>query len=693
MLTRAILLALTLTLLAALKVHADEGMWLFTNPPRKILKAKYGFDPTDQWLEHVQKASVRFNDGGSGSFVSADGLVMTNHHVGLRSLQKLSSKTKDYVKDGFYAKTRAEEAKTVDLELNVLMSIEDVTARVKAAVKPNMSSEEAFKARKAEIARIEEESEKKTTLQSDVITLYQGGQYHLYRFKRYTDVRLVFAPEQQIAFYGGDPDNFEYPRYDLDVCFFRVYENGKPVKVPHYLKWSKGGAADDELVFVSGHPGRTDRLNTVAELEYLRDLGYPFLLQRLYRWEVLMGAYSQRSAENARKSKDFYFSVQNSRKARDGGLAGLLDPELMAKKKEEERKLRKAVESSSELKDAGSAWDRVAEAQKVRAAHIHEYITLEGGAGFNSSLFGIARTLVRSAEERTKENSKRLEEYTESKKKQLELKLFSRQPIYEDYEELKLADSLTFLSEQLGSGHKLVKAVLNGKSPRERAAELIAGTKLKDVKLRKKLYEGGKEGVADSSDPMIALAKLVDKDSRAVRKIFENQVEEVSRQAYDQIAKAKFAVEGTDTYPDATFTLRLAFGVVKGYEESGKQVPFETTFAGLYERTKEHDNKFPFNLPQRWLERKDQLDLKTPMNFVCTADIIGGNSGSPVINKNAEVVGLIFDGNIQSLVLDFAYTEKQARALAVHSEGIVHALRKVYDANDLADELTGKRAE
>ena len=673
-------------------IRADEGMWLFNDPPRALLKKRHDFTITDAWLQHVQNSSVRFNSGGSGSFVSADGLIMSNHHVGADALQKLSDKEHDYLRHGFHARTLAEEKPAKDLELNVLTSIEDVTARVNGAVKAGLSDAEAFAARRAIVAEIEKESQDKTALRSDVVTLYQGGLYHLYRFKRYTDVRLVFAPEQQIAFFGGDPDNFEYPRYDLDICFFRAYENGQPAKVEHFFKWSGQGARENDLVFVPGHPGRTSRLLTVAELEYLRDYRLPKTLTRLYRLEVLLTAYSGRSRENARRAKDDLFGVQNSRKALNGELAGLLDPGVMDKKVADEKRLRAAVSERPGLQEIAPVWDRIAAAQQVIRERARAYNLLEAGGAFNSEWFGIARTLLRAAEEKQKPNGERLQEFSESARESLELQLFSEKPIYPDLEELQLSDSLTFLAEDMGSTNSLVRQILAGQSPRERAAQLIKGTRLNDVDLRRKLYQGGAAAVNAARDPMIDLARLVDSEARSLRKVMEAQGE-AKKQAQAKIAAARFALEGTSRYPDATFTLRLAFGTVRGYEESGQHVPGHTTFTGLYERAAEQEYRPPFDLPKIWLDRKPGLELKTPFNFVSTADIIGGNSGSPVIDRQGELVGIIFDGNLQSLVLDFVYTDEQARAVSVDARGIIEALRKVYEAKQLANELTqGKRA-
>ncbi len=679
-----------LSLVLAFSAHADEGMWLFNQPPREILKERYQFDATDAWLDHLQKSSVRFNSGGSGSFVSEDGLLISNHHVGADALQKVSTKGKNYLHDGFYAKTQVEEIKCLDLELNVLQSIEDVTARVNAAVPKDTDAGTAFAARRKIIAEIEKESLDRTGLRSDVATLWQGGAYQLYRYKRYTDVRLVFAPEQQAAFYGGDPDNFEYPRYDLDICLFRAYENGQPVKVKDYLKFSPTGPHDGDLVFVSGHPGHTSRLNTVGELKYARDHAFPETLNILKRREVLLGNWSARNPENARRARDDYFGVQNSRKAIDGREAGLLDPELFGAKTKTEGDFKAQLSGKTEFADALAAYDKISNAVNTLAAQATRFSLLEGGQAFNCDGFDYARILLRAGDERPKPNGDRLREFSDSGKASLELGLFSEKPIYNDFEILLLTDSLTYLANRLGADDPLVQKVLAGKSPSERAVELISNTKVRDVAFRRKLYEGGASAVSAVNDPMIDLARLVDADARALRKVQEEQTE-VRQQAHAAIARARNALLGTSGYPDATFTLRLAFGTVKGYEENGVTVPALTAFAGLYERASEMNNRPPFDLPPRWVKHKSHLDLSTPFNFVSTADIIGGNSGSPVVNRAGEFVGIIFDGNLQSLPWDDAYSDKQGRATSVDSAAILEALDKVYGVKDLAQELVNGR--
>jgi hypothetical protein len=687
----------SLCVLLATASRADEGMWLFNNPPLKLLQEKYHFQPTAAWLEHVQKSSVRFDNGGSGSFVSPDGLVMTNHHVGADCLGKISTKDKNYLVTGFEAKSNAEEPKCGDLELNVLMSIDDVTARVAGAVPSGMDDASAEEARRSEINSIEKESRDKTGLRSDVVTLYNGGQYHLYRYKQYTDVRLVFAPQKSIAFFGGDTDNFEYPRYDLDICFFRVYENGKPVHVDDYLKWSESGAAEGDLIFVSGHPGRTERGDTVAQLLYQRDYGVPAVLNLLRRREVLLDNYSERSAENARRAEDDLFGIRNSRKAYLGMLAGLQDPAILEKKREAEKELRDAVSKNPKLSQSyGDSWDQVAATLKTQIKIREEYNLFAIGPqrraqSFNSDLFDIAIKLVRLAEETAKPNGERLREYSEAGLASLKLQLFSDAPIYDDLETVQLADSLGMMAEVMGEENETVQMVLAGKSPRDRAAELLRGTTLKDVAVRKRLADGGLKAIQESNDPMIQLARLIDPESRRIRQIFEQQVDEPQRQAYGKIADARFALYGSSVYPDATFTLRLAFGVAKGYTGGGEKIPWATTLGGTYEHAAAHDNKDAFELPKIWTERKSKLALSTPFDFVSTADIVGGNSGSPVINRQGELVGIIFDGNIESLVSDYTYTDQVARAVAVHSAGILEALRKVYEADRLVTEITGKK--
>jgi len=684
-------LAALLAFLAGTVTRADEGMWLYSAPPRDQIKKKYGFDLTDAWLEHLMKSSVRFNSGGSGSFVSGDGLVITNHHVGADDLQKLSDEKNNYLKDGFYAKTQADEKKCVDLELNVLQSVEDVTQRVNAAIPVGATGDAAVLARRKITAEIEKESLAKTGLRSDVVTLYQGGAYHLYRFKKYTDIRLVFAPEQGVAFFGGDPDNFEYPRYDLDVCFFRVYENGSPVKPVHFLKWSAQGAQDGELSFVSGHPGTTRRLLTIPELEYIRDNQFPYQLALLKRREVLLSNWSARDAENARRAKDELFGIQNTRKARDGAIAALQDPEFFGAKVAAEASFKKQLADRADGKEALAAFARIAEAQKAIAAVVVRQRLLESMIGFNADSYALARHLLRAGDERPKPNGERLKEYSDARKDSFEQQLFSDKPIYPDLEILTLSDSLTYLVEQLGVSDPVVKAVLAGKSPRARAAELINTTKVRDVAFRKKLYEGGAAAVTAARDPLTEVARAVDTEARSLRKIIES-ADETKQQAQAIIGKARFALEGAGNYPDATFTLRLSYGPVKGYEEDGKQIPAMTTLAGLYERSAKQGNKGDFELPERWLKKKSALNLSTPFNFVSTADIIGGNSGSPSVNRAGEFIGIIFDGNLASLSGDFGYEDKQARALSVHSAGILESLRKVYEVPALANELVnGKR--
>ncbi|MGA9996197.1 MAG: S46 family peptidase [Pyrinomonadaceae bacterium] len=669
--------------------RADEGMWTFNNVPRAEIKRKYGFEVTDAWLKKVQLASVRFNNGGSGSFVSADGLVLTNYHIVEEIVNEVSTPEKDLAKLGFVARTRAEEIKAPSLELNVMMSIEDVTSRVNGAVKQGMSDSDAFTARRAEIAAIEGESTKATGLRSDVVTLYQGGQYNLYRYKKYTDVRLVFVPEFQAAFFGGDPDNFNYPRFNIDMALVRVYENDQPVHPENFFKWSKTGAKDGELVFVTGNPGSTSRLNTVAHLQELRDTSIPILMRLLERREAMLQKYMTGGEEQTRRAQNELNSIQNSLKVYRGQLGGLKDKALLDRKMKEEEALRKSIAANPERqKKYGDAWDAIAKAHQNLPSYIKERRILDQAGGFNSALFNFARTLVRLAAENAKPNNERLPEYTDARRASLELALYSPAPLYDDFEKLKMADSLAFMVELLGADSPLVKQILNGKTPEARAAELIDGTKLKDVAYRKELAAGGAKAIESSTDPMIMLARSIDERARELRKRYESEVTGVERTNYSKIARALFDTEGTKLYPDATFTLRLSYGKVAGYTENGKKLAPFTTLGGLYERADNFKQQFPYNLPPRWTEKKSAIDLKTPFNFVSTNDIIGGNSGSPTINKNAELVGLIFDGNIQSLVGNFIYDESVNRAISVDSRGMIEVLRKVFDANEIADELT-----
>lgn len=662
-------------------------MWVYNNLPTKALKEKYGFEAKQDWADHLMKSSVRFNVGGSGSFISSRGLVLTNHHVAADTLHKISTAAKDYHEEGFLAKTPAEEIPAKDLELNQLVSIEDVTQEVETSIRADMDAATATAAKRAVIAKIEKESFEKTGLRSDVVTLYQGGQYHLYRYKVYTDVRLVFSPEFQTAFFGGDPDNFEYPRYNLDMTIFRVYENGKPASTPDYLKWSTHGAKEDELVFVSGHPGSTNRLYTVDALKFYRDVQIPYSLRLLKRREVALQLYRQLGKEQERRADDDFFSIQNSRKAYMGQQKGLLQLGIFADKEREEMKLRAQVAADPKLKELEGAWAKITEAKKAHAKVLERRGLLESGHAFNSRLFALARTLTRLVEESAKPNGERLPEYRDSGRASLEQALYSDAPIYPDLEVATLTDSLSFLAEQYGYSHPLVQRLLGGRDPEEVAQHAVDNTQLFDVDVRRLIAKGGISAIRSSLDPFIVMARLVDKAARAARKEYEEKVASVETQAYTQIAKAIFATKGTSVYPDATFTLRLAYGTVKGYSVAGRKVAPQTTIGGAFDHEAKHGSVFPWTLPASWHAAKAKLDLNVPFNFVSTNDIIGGNSGSPVVNRAGELVGLIFDGNIQSLTASYVYSDEVSRAVSVHSAGMLEILNKVYGASALVGEL------
>jgi hypothetical protein len=660
-------------------------MWTFDNPPLKFLKDRYNFTPTTAWLDHIRLASVRLNDGGSGSFISPTGLLLTNHHVARGQLQKNSTAEHDYIKDGFYAATQADEIKSPDLEVNVLISTSDVTAKIQQAVKGAKNAEEEFALRRSAIASLESESLKATGLRSDIVTLYQGGEYWLYRYKKYTDVRIVFAPEQQIAFYGGDPDNFTYPRYDLDMAIFRVYEDGKPLVTKDYLKWNPQGANAGDLVFVSGNPGSTQRLDTVAQLETERDYREPAIIALLKDRIAALERFSATNPEAARQASTQIFGLQNSLKAFDGRYKGLLDPQIMdAKRKDEADFKAKVLANPSEKQAYGDAWDRIAAAEtkartKIKEQYFHST---------NSELASLAATIVDYVAEVKKPDGDRLPGFHDAQLESLRYSLFSPAPVYPAMEIARMSGALSQDLEQLGPNDAFLKLALDGKTPQQAAALYIGGTKLADPAVRKKLIDGGEAAVNASDDPLIVLQRKLDPIRRESIKWQEDNVESVEQRAGEQLGKARFAAYGKTAYPDATFTLRLSYGKVAGYPMNGTEAPPKTTFYGLYDRAAGFDNKGPFALPDRYIKGRDKLDLTTPFDFVTTNDIIGGNSGSPVINRNGEIVGLVFDGNIESLVGDFVYSDTTNRTVAVTTNAMTEALRKLYGAQKLLDEIT-----
>ncbi len=681
------LVAVVLALLMNPSLIADEGMWTFDNLPLKLLKEKYGFEPSQEWIDHLRLSCVRINDGGSGAFVSPQGLVLTNQHVMRGQLQKLSTPQNDYVKNGFLALNSADEIRCPDVELNVLIDMLNVTERVQNAAR-GLNDQEGLRARAAEIARIQKESFDSTGLRSDVVTLYRGGEYWLYRYRKYTDVRLVFAAEQQIAFYGGYLDNFTYPRYELDMALVRVYENGKPLESKHYLKWNSRGVTDGELVFVVGHPGSTDRLMTMAQLETQRDVVLPMLLQSLNRRLNTLKNYATAGSEQARQVVAAISGTENSIKAITGEYNGLLDQSLMKQKQLDEDKFRNAVNGKPEWKKGyGSAWSDLA---KVQKKYTGLYKTMRFRSLPNNSMANTALRMVRYASEAKRPDAERMGGYRDAQLEGLKMSFLSTVPVYTELEEKLLANSLAEALDQLGSDDAFVKACLNGRTAEAVAAELIKGSRLNDPAFRKSLIDGGFAAIDASNDPLLALARRIDPLMREAWRNFQEQVSSVEEAAAEKIGKARFDVYGKSLYPDATFTLRFAYGTVKGYPSNGTLAQPVTTYYGLYDRALGFGLKEPFHLPARYMDRKDKIDLSTPSNFASTCDIIGGNSGSPVINKNGEVVGLIHDGNMEGLVGNFFYNDATGRAVSDHSAGMIMALRKLYDADKIADELEGK---
>ena len=665
---------------------ADEGMWTFDNPPTALIQQRYGFSPSREWLEHLQRACVNFG-GASGAFVSPDGLVLTNHHVARGQLFKMSTAGRDYLRDGFFARTRAEEVACPDLELKVLWTMENVTAAVNAAIDPKASDEQRNAQRQGALAKLEAESTKQTGLKTESVELYQGGEYWLYRYRTFKDVRLVCAPEEVAAMFGGDFDNFTYPRHDLDFTFFRIYENGKPYRPEHWLRWSAKGAAEGDLVFTSGQPGRTNRLKTVAQLEAQRDLDRPLRIgvqemrtARYREWEA-------RGPEQARQALTALRGLENNLKRERGFVQLLRDGELLARKRAEEAALRARVAADPKLAaDCGGAWDRIAEAQQAfrergRARILHESARL-------SRLADIADGLVRYTAEVEKPNEKRLREYREANLASQRFQLLSPAPVYPEMESFVFAGFLQTLLDSLGPEDPLVKVSLAGRSPREAADALLLGTKLGDPAERKRLLEGGRAAVEASTDPLLVWARARDAQYREERTWFETRVDAVESLEGARIARARFALDGRSTYPDATGTLRLSYGRVAGYPEGTTLVPPFTNFYGLFAREREFAGRKPFIIPGKVKTAEKSLDLSTPLNLAATTDIIGGSSGSPVVNRAGEYVGLVFDGNIQSFGGQFSYDDKMNRTVAVDSRGLIEALRKAYGMGALADEIT-----
>jgi hypothetical protein len=676
----------TLLLCGSTPALADEGMWTFDNFPAAQVKQKYGVTIDQKWLDHVQASAVRLAGGCSASVVSPNGLVLTNHHCVAGCAQNLSSPEHDYVKNGFFTARLEEEKQCPGTQAEILQSVSDVKPEIDKAT-AGKAGDAFARARDGAIANVEKTAcaARETTHRCQVIALYDGGQYKLYTYRKYSDVRLVFAVEFDTAFFGGDPDNFNFPRYDLDFSFLRLYENGKPVATPEHLTWNAAAPKDGEPVFVAGNPGGTDRQLTVSQLTTLRDVTQPL---SLILGSELRGRYTrfaQESAEHARISNRDLFGLENGLKAQRGEQGALLQPSLFDDKRKAEADLKAKVNADPKLRaEIGDPWGEIAKAQEQRVALAKPYYFLETRAGFGSTLYRYARTLVRVAEERGKPNVERLREYADARLALVQKTLLDPQPVETDLEQLKLEFWFTKLREELTADAPETKLVL-GKESSEHLATSLAASKLADPKLRKDLWEGGLAAVRASNDPMIRFVLRTDDAARKVRKTYEEQVSGPTDRASERIAKARFAVYGTSVYPDATFSLRLTYGKIAGWTEPGRVIAPFTNFAGLYDRA---TGQPPFQLAPRWVEAKSKVSPATVFNISSDNDIIGGNSGSPLINAKGEVIGAIFDGNIHSLGGDYYFDEKLNRAVSVSTAAITEALTKVYGRTALIAELT-----
>ncbi len=660
-------------------------MWTFDAPPLDYWEATYGFRPDPAWLEHVRLSTIRL-PGCSSSFVSPDGLVMTNHHCARGCISAVSPPDTNYHETGFVAQSMADEKMCPGVWVDQLRSIDNVTARVRNAVTATTPVAQVEQ-RDSVIDAITTECNEATGLNCQVVTLYQGGMYSLYQYQRFHDVRLVMAPEGEAAFFGGDPDNFTYPRYDLDLTLLRVYVDGAPRETDHYLEWSANGAAEDEAVFIIGNPGSTGRLLTLAQMEYLRDVQYPATLARYQRQLEVVRQLAARSEEDQRRLQNQIFGIENSHKAVSGYLVGLLDEEKMARKEAFENDFRSRIDGDPSLRALhGGAWDAIAEAQGELASFALE----RRYYGFGGSrLLGMAGNLVRMPEQTALPDSLRMPQYRSGRLDRTRGGITSDVSYDMEAERLNLTAQLEAAALELPAGDPYLRAVLAGRSPADAAQALVSGTSLADAQVRQSLMDGGARAIAASDDPMIEAARQISQMAAHMAERAEPLNATISANA-ELVGQAIFAAYGHSLPPDATFTLRITDGVVKRYPMNGTYAPYKTTMYGLYGRAEEFDNEPPWRLAPRWQERRDMIDLSTPINFVSTNDIIGGNSGSPVINRDAEVVGLVFDGNIQFLPNRFIFSDEVARTVSVHSAGIIEALRKVYDATRIADELQGR---